>query len=250
MAELILREHRVRFALGIRADAPNLALQAGDLHVLLGIPHLRSAELGGAESGSRPLEEHRSEQEVARDGARIDGPDGAGSEAHREPAAGDQPARGAHPAGSSVDRCREARRQVAARCEGGLVGRDRRSQRVVDRLVADLAAPAPGQRNGGGRQRSTQQDLVDRLGIAHLDARLDQGCAVQGAGRATDRCDEAIAHRAEQRSRCPVGGRTVEQLLDGRHAQEHVVAVIAVTQHGVEARQPRFGAPDRGCCAP
>ena len=116
-------------------------------------------------------------------------------------------------------------------------GRCRR-ERIEDRLVADRRSDRDGRaRLPRPRASGRDQSAVEGRGVAGSEPGLDEGGAVERAGRATDRGHEAMADGPQQLPGERVGGQLAEHVVDGSEPDDEVVAVVAVAENRVEPGQ-------------
>ena len=159
------------------------------------------------------------------------------TESQSQPAPGDQAAGAEHPVPGGPDRGSEARFGRLAPTKGVVEGIRCRPERVVDRLVADAAAATRRESRRGRLEHPVQGPGVQLLRAAGCHSGLDQGRAVERAGCAAGRCRQDVAGAPNERTR---GGRCVglfHCLADRPKSEGEIVAVVAVTQHGIEPGQ-------------
>ena len=157
----------------------------------------------------------------------------------------DERARRPHP-GSSRGECRPLGSRPGT--PGGdrrLERLCRRAERVENGLVTHRAAPTPGESRGRRYEHLRNERWFERLSLPGPEAGLDECCAKQRAGCPTDRRHEPVPDRAEEVSRRRLGGELSQELLHRPKSGREVVAVVTVTEDGVEPGERRCMAVDR-----
>ena len=171
------------------------------------------------------------------------------AEAHGEPAPGHH-GPGAPHAGPRGHR-RPAERDGQAVAGGGRGGQcvGRRRQRVEDRLVADPAAPTASKAVGRGRGQRRKLRNPKVLHGAGGESGLDEGRPVQRARRSAHAGDESRSDAGQDGAD---RGRLIriEHLVDRGEADQKVVAVVSISQGGVETREQLGVAPHGSAAAP
>jgi len=110
-----------------------------------------------------------------------------------------------------------------------------RAKRIEDGFVGDHASPAPRQAVCGGVEHAADQRPVQRGLAASHETGFDQSRPVQWPGRATDRGRKSVPDGSQELTRSGFGGERLQRLAYRLEADGHIVAVIAVTQYGVQS---------------
>jgi hypothetical protein len=172
---------------------------------------------------------HRRQEDETRNRTRIEVSGGSRPKPQCKSATRDERSSGSHAAPGGQKGFTE--------CVTGHAGIGRRPQRVEDCLIADHAPASACEPPRSGIEHASNHPPVHRGVAACSQAGFYQRSPIQWPGRAADCSREAVPNGSQQFARAGLGRICSQQIADRLKADCHVVAVIAITKDGIQARQ-------------